>query len=187
MMTMSLLPGLDCRLTSSPATKKIFNSWTTDDGGPKKGDAGEREWEREREGRKNNPALSCQLSAANEPLLPSSWAVAFRRRLFETEVTARYPPINRLILPHPRYSHFHGCASNYSAYAVESRCICESEWLIGDRRRIGVIDRSTPFYREWNAYNKVIDWNPMEKIYLDRYRNWNRFVRGLIMLDIEIT
>lgn len=24
-------------LTSSPATKKIFNSWTTDDGGPKKG------------------------------------------------------------------------------------------------------------------------------------------------------
>lgn len=42
-MTMSLLPGLDCRLTSSPATKKIFNSWTTDDGGPKKGDAGERE------------------------------------------------------------------------------------------------------------------------------------------------
>lgn len=56
----------------------------------------------EREGRKNNPALSCQLSAANEPLLPFSWAVAFRRRLFETEVTARYPPINRLILPHPR-------------------------------------------------------------------------------------
>lgn len=63
-MTMSLLPGLDCRLTSSPATE-IFNSWTTDDGGLKKG-------EREREGRKNNPALSCQLSAANEPLLPSS-------------------------------------------------------------------------------------------------------------------
>lgn len=129
-----------------------------------------KEREKGREGRKNNPALSCQLSAANEPLLPSSCS-RFQETAVRDQSHGSIPankPFN--FAPSSPHSPFHGCASNYSACAVESRCICEGEWVGVSRR-----DRSENWCN-WSLYTVlsgiecVIDWKPMEKIYLDRYQ-----------------
>lgn len=167
-----LLPDLDCRLTSPRS--KILNSWTTDDGGLK-GDTGSTL----RLSRGERTIQLCPVNCLRLMSLSYSLPAVALSSVVRVRVTARYPPINHLIL---HYLH-RLYASNYligtlAAYTNDQTSRpSDQQPRTAVNARIGVIDRVIPLHWRPATYQPITLVTTRRRLKRRAFEFWNRSLK----------